>query len=54
MLPPDITAPDEDLVSLIFFYDTDRDARIVSLDGRYPEVVGGEYLRAALTAVSTR
>ena len=52
VLPPDATAPDEDLVSLIFFYNTDPDARIVSLDGRYPEVVGGEYLRAKLAAIS--
>lgn len=52
VLPPDATAPDEDLVSLIFFYNTDPDARIVSLDGRYPEVVGGEYLRAKLDAIS--
>lgn len=52
VLPPDATAPDEDLVSLIFFYNTDHDARIVSLDGRYPEVVGGEYLRAKLEAIS--
>ncbi|MFI6102195.1 isopenicillin N synthase family dioxygenase [Lentzea sp. NPDC051213] len=52
VLPPDATAPDEDLVSLIFFYNTDHDARIVSLDGRYPEVGGGEYLRAKLAAIS--
>lgn len=52
VLPPDASAPDEDLVSLIFFYNTDTDARIVSLDGRYPEVGGGEYLRAKLEAIS--
>ncbi|GAB2837585.1 isopenicillin N synthase family dioxygenase [Lentzea nigeriaca] len=52
VLPPDASAPDEDLVSLIFFYNTDTDARIVSLDGRYPEVGGGEYLRAKLAAIS--
>ncbi|MEU3645003.1 2-oxoglutarate and iron-dependent oxygenase domain-containing protein [Lentzea sp. NPDC034063] len=52
VLPPDAAAPDEDLVSLIFFYNTDHDARIVSLDGRYPEVGGGEYLRAKLDAIS--
>lgn len=52
VLPPDASAPDEDLVSLIFFYNTNSDARIVSLDGRYPEVVGGEYLKAKLEAIS--
>lgn len=52
VLPPDAGAPDEDLVSLIFFYNTDHDARISSLDGRYPEVVGGDYLRAKLEAIS--
>ncbi|MGW4211043.1 isopenicillin N synthase family dioxygenase [Lentzea sp. NPDC004789] len=52
VLPPDASAPDEDLVSLIFFYNTDADARIVSLDGRYPEVGGAEYLRAKLDAIS--
>jgi isopenicillin N synthase-like dioxygenase len=52
VLPPDASAPDEDLVSLIFFYNTDTDARIVSLDGRYPEVGGGDYLKAKLEAIS--
>jgi isopenicillin N synthase-like dioxygenase len=52
VLPPDASAPDEDLVSLIFFYNTDADARIASLDGRYPEVGGAEYLRAKLDAIS--
>ncbi|MDT7784604.1 MAG: hypothetical protein QOF58_3023 [Pseudonocardiales bacterium] len=52
VLPPDASAPDEDLVSLIFFYNTDADARIVSLDGRYPEVGGGDYLKAKLEAIS--
>ncbi len=52
VLPPDASAPDEDLVSLIFFYNTDADARIVSLDGRYPEVGGGDYLKAKLAAIS--
>ncbi len=57
VLPPQDSAPDEDLVSLIFFYETDHDARIESLAppvGRvsYPEVVASEYLRAKLDAIS--
>ncbi|MEV4315991.1 2-oxoglutarate and iron-dependent oxygenase domain-containing protein [Actinocrispum sp. NPDC049592] len=57
VLPPQESAPDEDLVSLIFFYETNHDARIASLAppvGRtsYPEVVASEYLRAKLDAIS--
>lgn len=52
VLPPRAEAPDEDLVSLIFFYETDHDARIGSLDGRYPEIVASEYLKAKLDAIS--
>ena len=44
VLPPDASAPDEDLVSLIFFYEANHDAVISSLPapiGRtsYPDVV---------------
>lgn len=52
VLPPDASAPDEDLVSLIFFYECDHDARIASLDGRYPEVVASEYLREKLDSIT--
>ena len=51
------SAPDEDLVSLIFFYETDHDARIASLGpavGRtpYPEVVASQYLKEKLDAIT--
>jgi isopenicillin N synthase-like dioxygenase len=57
VLPPHASAPDEDLVSLIFFYETDHDARIDSLAsplGRtsYPPVVASEYLREKLDAIT--
>ncbi|HKS49944.1 MAG TPA: 2-oxoglutarate and iron-dependent oxygenase domain-containing protein [Amycolatopsis sp.] len=57
VLPPDPSAPDEDLVSLIFFYETDHDARISSLApprGRhgYPDVIASEYLREKLDAIT--
>ncbi|WP_020672787.1 isopenicillin N synthase family dioxygenase [Amycolatopsis nigrescens] len=57
VLPPDPSAPDEDLVSLIFFYETDHDARINSLapplgSTRYPEVVASEYLRGKLDEIT--
>jgi isopenicillin N synthase-like dioxygenase len=57
VLPPDPSAPDEDLVSLIFFYETDHDARITSLApplGRttYPEVVASDYLKEKLDAIT--
>ena len=57
VLPPDASAPEEDLVSLIFFYETDHDARIASLGppiGRtgYPEVLASDYLREKLDAIT--
>jgi isopenicillin N synthase-like dioxygenase len=57
VLPPHASAPDEDLVSLIFFYETDHDARITSLApplGRvaYPEVVASAYLKEKLDAIT--
>ncbi|MEC3976119.1 isopenicillin N synthase family dioxygenase [Amycolatopsis sp. H20-H5] len=57
VLPPDASAPEEDLVSLIFFYETDHDARISSLapplgHTRYPEVVAADYLREKLDAIT--
>jgi len=57
VLPPQATAPDEDLVSLVFFYVTDSDARITSLEppiGRtsYPEILAPKYLREKLTAIT--
>jgi isopenicillin N synthase-like dioxygenase len=57
VLTPDASAPEEDLVSLIFFYETDHDARIASLGppiGRtgYPEVLASDYLREKLDAIT--
>ncbi|HEX2312376.1 MAG TPA: 2-oxoglutarate and iron-dependent oxygenase domain-containing protein [Thermomonospora sp.] len=57
VLPPDPSAPDEDLVSLIFFYECDPDARIASLGppiGRvaHPPVRAHDYLLAKLDAIT--
>ncbi|MBP2472757.1 isopenicillin N synthase-like dioxygenase [Crossiella equi] len=57
VLPPDASAPDEELISLIYFYETDPDARIASLGppiGRtsYPEVRAADYLREKLDAIT--
>ncbi|MFD1044949.1 isopenicillin N synthase family dioxygenase, partial [Kibdelosporangium lantanae] len=57
VLPPSADAPDEDLVSLIFFYETDHDARIRSLAppiGKvsYPEVTASVYLKEKLDAIT--
>ncbi|MFD9890283.1 isopenicillin N synthase family dioxygenase [Amycolatopsis sp. NPDC059027] len=57
VLPPDANAPDEDLVSLIFFYETDHDARITSLGPpightAYPDVIAADYLREKLDAIT--
>lgn len=57
VLPPPESAPEEDLVSLIWFYETDPLARIASLAppiGRrdYPEVVAHEYLMDKINAIT--
>lgn len=57
VLPPSAEAPDEDLMSLVFFYEADHDAVIESFGppiGRtsYPPVVWSDYLRAKLAAIS--
>ncbi len=59
VLPPQAIAPDEDLVSLVFFYVTDREARIRSLAapvGRreYPEISAAAYLYEKLSTISVR
>lgn len=51
--PPD--AADEDLLSLVYFYEANHDAVITTLPGgttSYPPVVWGDYLRAKLAAIS--
>jgi isopenicillin N synthase-like dioxygenase len=58
VLPPHAEAPDEDLVSLVFFYEANWDAMISSLQpplGRansYEPVVASEFLRRLLDAIT--
>ena len=58
VLPPQAEAPDEDLVSLVFFYETDATAVIESLTpplGRehdYPPVVAADFLKRLLDAIT--
>jgi isopenicillin N synthase-like dioxygenase len=57
VLAPPADAPDEELLSLVYFYEADHDALIESLPspiGRtsYPPVVWGDYLREKLAAIS--
>lgn len=57
VLAPPPEAPDEDLLSLVYFYEADHDAVIESLPPpigitSYPPVVWGEYLRQKLAAIS--
>jgi isopenicillin N synthase-like dioxygenase len=57
VLPPSPAAPEEDLLSLIYFYETNHDAVIESLPapiGRasYPPVIAHEYLRDKLDAIT--
>jgi isopenicillin N synthase-like dioxygenase len=57
VLPPHPDAPDEDLLSLIFFYECNHDAVVESLPppvGRvsFPPVIAREYLREKLDAIT--
>ncbi len=58
VLPPQADAPDEDLVSLVYFYEADRDAVIESLrpplgrEGNYQPVVSSAFLRERLDAIT--
>jgi isopenicillin N synthase-like dioxygenase len=57
VLPPHPDAPDEDLLSLIFFYEANHDALVESLPppiGRtsFPPVIAHEYLREKLDAIT--
>ncbi len=59
VLPPQESAPEEDLISLVFFYECDTDALVTSLDppvGRrsHPPVVASEYLEAKYQAIAVR
>ena len=58
VLPPQADAPEEDLVSLIFFYELDHDAVVTPLGppvgkvaGR-PPVIGGDFIRERLDAIT--
>ena len=58
VLPPQAEAPDEDLVSLVFFYEADHDAVIESLKppvGRrcdYAPVVSAQFIKERLDAIT--
>ncbi|WP_067548632.1 isopenicillin N synthase family dioxygenase [Nocardia crassostreae] len=58
VLPPQDSAPDEDLVSLIYFYELDHDARVTPLPppigriGGLLPVVSAEFLRTRLDAIT--
>ncbi len=57
VLPPQPEAPGEDLLSLIFFYETNHDAVIESLPApigrtQFPPVVAHEYLKGKLDAIT--
>jgi isopenicillin N synthase-like dioxygenase len=58
VLPPQAEAPEEDLVSLVYFYEADHDAVIEALQppiGRaneYPPVVSAAFLRERLDAIT--
>jgi isopenicillin N synthase-like dioxygenase len=58
VLPPQAEAPDEDLVSLVYFYEADRDTVVEALRppiGRpndYEPVVSAEFLRERLDAIT--
>ena len=58
VLPPQAQAPDEDLVSLVFFYEADHDAVIESLQppigkpNTYAPVVSGQFIKERLDAIT--
>jgi len=57
VLPPPASAPDEELVSLIWFYETDPLARIASLAPpiglrEHPPVIAHEYLMAKIRSIT--
>jgi isopenicillin N synthase-like dioxygenase len=58
VLPPQAEAPDEDLVSLVYFYEADHDAVIESLKppigppNDYPPVVCAQFIKKRLDAIT--
>jgi len=57
-LPPQAEAPDEDLISLVYFYEADHDAVIESLQpaigqpNDYAPVVSAQFLKKRLDAIT--
>ncbi|TQS41521.1 isopenicillin N synthase family dioxygenase [Cryptosporangium phraense] len=57
VLPPQADAPDEDLVSLVYFYEANHDTVVHTLEppiGRtaHPPVVSGDFIRERLDAIT--
>ncbi len=58
VLPPQAEAPEEDLVSLVYFYEADHDAVVEALQppigkpNSYPPVVSAEFLKERLDAIT--
>ncbi|HEY7010600.1 MAG TPA: 2-oxoglutarate and iron-dependent oxygenase domain-containing protein [Jatrophihabitantaceae bacterium] len=58
VLPPQAAAPDEDLVSLVYFYEADRDTVVDALKppigkrNDYPPVISADFLRERLDAIT--
>ncbi|APB00363.1 Gibberellin 2-beta-dioxygenase [Nocardia seriolae] len=58
VLPPQESAPEEDLISLIYFYELDHDARVTPLAppigriGGLEPVISAEFLRTRLDAIT--
>ena len=58
MLPPQADAPEEDLVSLVFFYEANWDTMVQALQppigkpNSYPPVMASEFLRRLLDAIT--
>jgi isopenicillin N synthase-like dioxygenase len=58
VLPPQAEAPDEDLLSLVYFYEANHDTVVQALqppigkDNDYPPVVAAEFLRERLDAIT--
>ena len=58
VLPPQATAPEEDLVSLVYFYEADHDTVVEALQppigraNQYPPVIASAFLRERLDAIT--
>ncbi|MFD3992837.1 isopenicillin N synthase family dioxygenase [Streptomyces sp. NPDC058583] len=59
VLPPQAVAPEDDLISLVYFYETNHNAVIESMEppvGRtsFPPVLSHEYLRSRLASIAPK